>query len=545
MPPQRRCQSRSTEANVILAMSAIDEKQLTSNRAAAKHYNVNKDTLRNRRLGKPARQDCIPNSKLLTELEERVIVEHALDVDSRGFQLNYDLLRGVADKLLADRGGRRVGVNWPATFVRRVPELKLRVNRRYDYQRALNEDPQVVKDWFRLVTNMKAKHGIVDEDIYNFDEAGFQMGVIGSRIVITGSERRQAPKALQPGNTEWVTTIVTANAQGWSIPPFIIFKGAQQYDTWHEAIADRPGWIISVSKKGWTSQDHGLLWLKHFDSYTKDRKVGSRRLLIMDGHSSHDTVEFRDYCTDHNIITLCMPPHSSHLLQPLDVGCFSPLKRAYSTEIEALIRSRVNHITKEDFLPAFKAAYDKAIVKENIVGSFRGAGLVPHDESAVLSKLDVRIRTPTPSSPDLPRWEPKTPRTCAEVAAQSLHVKERIQKHQDSSPTSILNSLTSLEKGVTLIAHGASVMQVEIERLRSANALLSKRKSRKKKVLKGATTLSVAQGLELGGQQVIARKATANNAFAPLQRRCRRCRQPGHRIETCKQPPIDAAGPAE
>jgi hypothetical protein len=123
----------------------------------------------------------------------------------------------------------------------------------------------------------------------------------------------------------------------------------------------------------------------------------------MDGHSSHNTIEFRNYCSDNNIITLCIPPHSSHLLQPLDMGCFGPLKRAYSAQIELFIRSRVNHITKEDFLPAFKAAYDKAIIKDNIIGSFRGAGLVPHAENAILSKLDVHIRTPTPSLPDLPQ----------------------------------------------------------------------------------------------------------------------------------------------
>jgi hypothetical protein len=114
------------------------------------------------------------------------------------------------------------------------------------------------------------------------------------------------------------------------------------------------------------------------------------------------------------------------LLQPLNIGYFSPLKQAYSAQIKSFICSRVNHITKEDFLPAFKAAYNKAIIKDNIIGSFRGAGLIPHDENAVLSKLDVHIRTPTPSLPDLPQWEPKTPRTYIEVAAQSQHVKERI-----------------------------------------------------------------------------------------------------------------------
>jgi hypothetical protein len=53
-----------------------------------------------------------------------------------------------------------------------------------------------------------------------------------------------------------------------------------------------------------------------------------------------------------------MPPYSSYLLQPLDVGCFSPLKRAYSREIEALIRYYINYIMKLKFLPTFKAAFE-------------------------------------------------------------------------------------------------------------------------------------------------------------------------------------------
>jgi hypothetical protein len=99
------------------------------------------------------------------------------------------------------------------------------------------------------------------------------------------------------------------------------------------------------------------------------------------------------------IITLCMHPHSSHLLQPLNVACFSPLKRLYGDEISALARSRINHINKETFLLAFKAAFSKAFTAENVYASFRGAGLVPHNPEAVLSKLDVRLRTLTPPKP--------------------------------------------------------------------------------------------------------------------------------------------------
>src|ERR1700753_1773578 len=139
------------------------------------------------------------------------------------------------------------------------------------------------------------------------------MGVIGTRMVITGSERRTTPKTLQPGNTEWVTTIVAANAQGWAPPPFIIFKGRQHYNTWYKAIADRPSWVLSVSDKGWTSLEHGLEWLQHFNQHTEARTKGAYRLLIMDGHDSHNTIEFENFCKDHRIITLCIPPHSSHL----------------------------------------------------------------------------------------------------------------------------------------------------------------------------------------------------------------------------------------
>jgi hypothetical protein len=113
--------------------------------------------------------------------------------------------------------------------------------------------------------------------------------------------------------------------------------------------------------------------------------VGARRLLILDGHESHQSLEFRELCEENNIYTLCMPPHSSHLLQPLDVVCFSVLKRAYSREIETLIRHHINHITKLEFLPAFKAAFKRSFTTANICSAFRGAGLVPLQSETVLS----------------------------------------------------------------------------------------------------------------------------------------------------------------
>jgi hypothetical protein len=93
-----------------------------------------------------------------------------------------------------------------------------------------------------------------------------------------------------------------------------------------------------------------------------------------------------------------MPPHSSHLLQPLNVSCFSPLKRAYSRKVKSLIRHHINHITKLKFLPAFKIAYNQSFTSANICSAFQGAGLMPLQPDAVLSKLNVQLRTPTPAN---------------------------------------------------------------------------------------------------------------------------------------------------
>jgi hypothetical protein len=90
-----------------------------------------------------------------------------------------------------------------------------------------------------------------------------------------------------------------------------------------------------------------------------------------------------------------MPPYLSYLLQLLDVGCFSPLKRVYGDKISSLAQYSTKQIKKEAFLPAFKAAFKKAMIKENVCAGFRGARLVLHNLEVVISRLDIVLRTLT------------------------------------------------------------------------------------------------------------------------------------------------------
>ncbi|KAL5399855.1 hypothetical protein PMIN03_013120 [Paraphaeosphaeria minitans] len=218
-------QSRYNEAHISLAITAINQNQLQSGRRAAAIYRVSETTLRRRRAGITARRDCEPNSKKLTKLEEEVITRYILDLDSRGFSPTLGAVRDMANRVRTERGASQVGEKWPRNFVKRTDSLTTRFNRPYDRHRALCEDPEAIRAWFDLVARTKATYGICDEDTYNFDETGFMMGRISAQLVVTGSERRGRPKALQPGDREWVTAIHGINAAGWAIPPFIIFAG--------------------------------------------------------------------------------------------------------------------------------------------------------------------------------------------------------------------------------------------------------------------------------------------------------------------------------
>ena len=89
-----------------------------------------------------------------------------------------------------------------------------------------------------------------------------------------------------------------------------------------------------------------------------------------------------------------MPAYSSHLLQPLNIGCFGPLKKAYGRQIKTFMQSHIIYISKKDFLPAFKKAFNISMTSSNIQGGFQGAELIPFDPQIIFSKLNVRLEIP-------------------------------------------------------------------------------------------------------------------------------------------------------
>jgi hypothetical protein len=256
------------ESQVQLALQALISDKNLSLRKAAKLYSVPLKTLHRRRSGKPSRIETIANSRNLDLSEEQVIVQRVLDLYEQGFSPGLSMVEDMANLLRETRGASRVGKHWARNFVQRQPELRTRWSRPYDYQRAKCEDPEIINAWFSLFRNMVTKYGILESDIWNFDETGFLMGQISSTLVVTSSEGRGKAKKIQPGNREWVTVIQAVQSGGEVIPPYVVVAGKTHLESWYRNSPFPPEWTIDLSDTGWTNNQIGLNWIQYFDKHS-------------------------------------------------------------------------------------------------------------------------------------------------------------------------------------------------------------------------------------------------------------------------------------
>jgi hypothetical protein len=111
MPQHQQALARLSKADIQTTILSLNRRQIKTVRAAVQAFHVPRTTLRDQRASKPARRDCQPNSKKLTQLEEEVIVSHILNLDQRGFPPTYAAVRDIANKLLATRGAGQVSVH--------------------------------------------------------------------------------------------------------------------------------------------------------------------------------------------------------------------------------------------------------------------------------------------------------------------------------------------------------------------------------------------------------------------------------------------------
>lgn len=392
-----------------------------------------------------------------------------------------------------------------------------------------------------MVRNTIAQYGILDDDICNFDETGFAMGVANTSKVVTRREYYGWRKVLQPGNREWVTAIKCIN-QDEVLPPTIIFKGKSFMEHWFYTTPS--DWRFEVSDNRWTTDQIGIQWLEQsFIPHATKHRKGAKPLLIMDGHRSHLTPLFGDICVQNNIIAICMPPHSPHLLQPLDVGCFAGLKYLYGGAIQAKARLSVTHIDKVDFLSVYTDIRAEVYKPINIANSFASTGIIPYSPQQVLEKLNIHLETPTPPSRgSITSNEnmPSTPCKEADLRRSLRSINKACANSLFSAPPEAIRQVQQMARGHIKTLHPEAFLRAENLALHAENAHQTKKRALPNRQILydgGISAEDMLVRLQIEREANIAtppapRRAAESGSDRPRQR-CGNCREEGHKRNKC------------
>lgn len=395
----RRPQIKSDyESRIAYALHALDRKEYPSISKAAEAFEVCPRTLQRRRRGGVSQAMSSEKRQHLTDAEEKILLRWIKQCSKGGLHITQPELLNLAEHIRSARvthaSSRSPSVPRPLKFNRkwlnrysdRHPEIASAFIPQLPRARKDGASYEYVKRWFDAVAALMIGYSYEQKDIYNMDESGFGIGEQQAvKVLYTIDQYQQY--MVTGGKQEWVTDVECISAAGEALAPLLIFRGADMNTRWINERSPE-GWFFATSKNGWTSNELGLQWLqKVFDPQTRETAAGRRRLLIADGHGSHLRADFIAYCMENDIDLLIMPPHCSHILQPLDVGVFSALKQRATIETRAISRLSSQPIPRSEWIELLSQAREKAITTHNIQSGWRATGLSPLAPMRVLERI--------------------------------------------------------------------------------------------------------------------------------------------------------------
>ena len=408
----------------------------SSLRQTALATGVARSTLGHRLAGRPSRAQTHLRSSRLTAEQEEVLTRFIEDLQLQYAPINHAQLRVIASNLAGQNGpGMPLGKCWITRFIKRQRTLNNGRSIALTKDRIQAAIPTQIQGWFEHYQEVVQRYSIQPENIYNLDEIGFQMGHSQHENVVFNYRLGQ-PKSLTTGQTAWVSSLECISATGHAITPLVIHRGTVSnapFDHWFPPSYECPNWFYGFTKKGWTSNEYSLGWLTEV-FLPKTYNGGNWRLLLLDGHGSHITGEFQYECLVNQVILIYLLPHSSHLLQPCDLGPFAHLKRAYSNHLKAYISQGKAQLSRPQFNLLYERTRRAGLTEQYIKAGWSRTGLYPYNPQRVLQSNElVRFRPTTPDLLPPPSAQYLTPTHRAEFdsIAQSIQsTLSPIRSHQ-------------------------------------------------------------------------------------------------------------------
>jgi hypothetical protein len=348
--------------DAIAAIGASPSGDKLSYRQAAIQFKVDRSTLRRRhkegQTSVEAKNIC---QRKLHPQQEAELVQYIKDFTKKALPPTRQMIQNFTSQI----AGCDVSASWVTQFINRhCINLITKWITSMDYQRHQADSLLKYDLYFDLLHSKMTEYNVQPHNIVNMNEKSFLIGVLShSKRVFSRElwEKKEVTAALQDGSREWITLLAAICADGEVLPTGIIYasQNSTLRDTWVAGIkAGKHDVFVGSTSSGWSNNDVGLAWLEQvYDCCTKKKARYGRdwRLLIIDGHGSHLTMDFINYCDEHRILLAIMPPHSTHTLQPLDVVMFKLLSTAYSSALTTHLHKSQGlvPIKKGDFFPLF------------------------------------------------------------------------------------------------------------------------------------------------------------------------------------------------
>lgn len=148
---------------------------------------------------------------------------------------------------------------------------------------------------------------------------------------------------------------------------------------------------VATSENGWTSDSLCEQWFeKSFIPQAKTRNTsGKPILLIFDGHGSHITNKMIELAVKNKIKLFCLPPHTTHKLQFLDVGVFRSLQWEWAKQCDLYLSTTGVSMQKKHVIREYMKARERSFSEDTILHPWKKSGIWPLDGMKVFTDADV------------------------------------------------------------------------------------------------------------------------------------------------------------
>uniref|UniRef100_A0A1B0DCC6 DDE-1 domain-containing protein n=1 Tax=Phlebotomus papatasi TaxID=29031 RepID=A0A1B0DCC6_PHLPP len=184
-----------------------------------------------------------------------------------------------------------------------------------------------LRQWFEDVGKYLEDKGLLHIDssrIFNCDESGFVLSQ-GKTTVLSRKGTKSVPSIINAGEKQSLTVLFAISAKGEMIPLLIVYDYERMPSKVMENIPY--GWGVGRNKGGWMNGPNFYEWTANiFYNWLVVKGIELPVILYLDGHTSHRTMELSLFYKSKGIELILLPPHATHLIQPLDTSFFAPMK---------------------------------------------------------------------------------------------------------------------------------------------------------------------------------------------------------------------------